>query len=81
MTWYSGVLVYIILWWLVFFMSLPIGARSYHEAGETTESGNVESAPMKPRLWLKTGLSTLIAGVVWLAVWYLISSGAISLRG
>ena len=33
MTWFSAVLVYVVVWWLVF-MSLPFGARSYHEAGE-----------------------------------------------
>ena len=38
MTWFSAVLVFVIVWWLVFFMSLPVGARSYHEAGEEVEA-------------------------------------------
>ena len=80
MHWYTGVLVYIILWWLIFFMTLPIGARSYHEAGEATESGNVESAPMRPRLWMKAGITTLVAAVVWAGLYFLITSGAITFR-
>ena len=58
MTWFSAILVYVIVWWLVFFMSLPIGARSYHEAGEDVESGNVESAPMG-RLMKNTSHQTM----------------------
>ncbi len=80
MQWYTGIMVYVILWWLIFFMMLPIGARSYHEAGEPTEVGNVESAPMRPRLWLKAGATTVISAIVGAALYFLINSGAISFR-
>ena len=80
MTWFSAVLVFVIVWWLVFFMSLPVGARSYHEAGEEVEVGNVPSAPMKPRLWTKAGVSTVIAAILPVVVYFLIDSGAVSFR-
>lgn len=80
MTWFSAALVFVVIWWLVFFMSLPIGARSYHEAGEEVETGNVSSAPMRPRIWLKAGISTLIAIVLTIGVYFLIDSGALSFR-
>ena len=80
MQWYTGIMVYVILWWLIFFMTLPLGARSYHEAGEKTETGNVESAPMRPRLWLKAGVTTVISAVVWAVLYFLITSNAISFR-
>ena len=80
MTWFSAVLVFVIVWWLVFFMSLPVGARSYHEAGEEVEFGNVPSAPMKPRLWTKAGVSTVIAAILTVVVYFLIDSGAVSFR-
>jgi len=80
MTWFSAVLVFVIVWWLVFFMSLPVGARSYHEAGEEVEVGNVPSAPMKPRLWTKAGVSTVIAAILTVVVYFLIDSGAVSIR-
>ncbi len=80
MTWFSAVLVFVIVWWLVFFMSLPVGARSYHEAGEEVEVGNVPSAPMKPRLWTKAGVSTVIAAILTVVVYFLIDSGALSFR-
>lgn len=75
MTWFSAALVFIVVWWLVFFMSLPIGARSYHEAGETVETGNSPSAPIRPRLWLKAGISTGIAAALTVAIYFLIDSG------
>jgi len=80
MTWFSAVLVFVIVWWLVFFMSLPVGARSYHEAGEEVEVGNVPSAPMKPRLWTKAGVSTVIAAILTVVVYFLSESGAVSFR-
>jgi predicted secreted protein len=80
MTWFSTILVFVVVWWLVFFMTLPFGARSFHEAGENVETGNVESAPMKPRLWLKAGAATVIAAVLTIGVYFLIDSGLMSLR-
>ncbi|MDC3347555.1 DUF1467 family protein [bacterium] len=80
MTWFSAALVFVVVWWLVFFMSLPIGARSYHEAGENVDVGNAPSAPMRPRIWMKAGISTLIAVVLTIGVYFLIDSGALSFR-
>ena len=80
MTWFSAALVFVVVWWLVFFMSLPIGARSYHEAGENVDVGNAPSAPMRPRIWMKAGISTLIAVVLTVGVYFLIDSGALSFR-
>jgi predicted secreted protein len=59
---------------------LPIGARSYHEAGEEVDVGNESSAPMRPRLWLKAGISTATAVVLTIGVSFLIDSGALSFR-
>ena len=80
MTWFSVALVFVVVWWLVFFMSLPIGSRSYHEAGESVDVGNAPSAPMRPRIWMKAGISTLTAVVLTIGVYFLIDSGALSFR-
>jgi hypothetical protein len=29
----SGIVVYVILWWVVFFTMLPVGVKTQHEAG------------------------------------------------
>lgn len=60
----TGMLVYVIAWWLIFFMALPIGIQSHDEAGEAVEPGTPESAPVRPRLLLKALVASVLAGVV-----------------
>ena len=69
----THLMVYGIIWWLVFFMTLPIGVRTAEEAGEKPAPGGAESAPVKPRLWLKAGATTLIAGLIW-GLYYLVAA-------
>ena len=80
MTWFSTILVYVVVWWLVFFMLLPVGARSFHEAGEDVQSGNVESAPLRPRIGRKALMATPLAALVTLLVWFLVDSGLLDFR-
>ena len=68
----TGLMVYGIIWWLVFFIALPIGVRTPEEAGERAVPGSVESAPVKPRLWLKAGVTTVLAALLW-GVYYLVA--------
>jgi predicted secreted protein len=80
MSWVSGIVVYIVLWWLIFFMTLPFGVKSPHEAGEVVEPGHSDGAPVKTGLWLKVGITSVIAAVLWGIAFYLISSDMISFR-
>jgi predicted secreted protein len=80
MGWFSGIVVYVILWWVVFFMSLPFGVRAPHEVGSVPGPGHVPSAPVRPRLWLKAGITTVIAALLWGVAYYLISSDMLSFR-
>ncbi|HLB07801.1 MAG TPA: DUF1467 family protein, partial [Alphaproteobacteria bacterium] len=50
------VLIFVIVWWLVFFMVLPYGNRP--GAPSELPAGAVESAPERPRLWLKAAITT-----------------------
>ena len=76
MTWFGGIMAYVIIWWLVLFAVLPWGNRP----PETPEVGHAASAPEKPRLLLKFSVTTLIAAVVFLCVWWLIESDLVSFR-
>ncbi len=75
MGWVTGVLVYAVLWWLVFMMALPVGVRAQNESEEGVVLGTPESAPVKPHIWRKVGATTLIAAVVWLILYKLITGG------
>jgi predicted secreted protein len=68
MSLFLAVAIYVILWWLVFFALLPIGAKSAHEAGEQYVPGAEHGAPKVHRLGLKMLLAAGIAAVLWLAV-------------
>jgi len=69
-------MVYGIIWWVVVFMVLPWGVKVPDEH----EPGHATSAPERPMLWRKAAITTVIAAVVWVAVYYLIESGLIQFR-
>ena len=73
MTVATGLMMYLIFWWLAFFMVLPVGVRSPEEAGEKVMPGNADSAPPRPRLWLKVGIATAGAGVLWLIFYWMVA--------
>ena len=59
MTWFSGSVIFVIAWWMVFLAALPIGVRSQIEEGET-EEGTEPGAPVhhmlpKKALWATIG--------------------------
>lgn len=67
MNWFSIIVVYIMLWWLVFFTILPIGVKSqseHAEEGGEIVPGTPESAPIKPRMWIKLLATSLITAVL-----------------
>ncbi|MFN3232705.1 MAG: DUF1467 family protein [Alphaproteobacteria bacterium] len=80
MTIFTGIMVYVIIWWLVFFMLLPIGVKTLPEMGEEVEAGNATSAPANPNLKKKVLAATLIAAVLFGFYFWLQGSGLISLR-
>jgi predicted secreted protein len=79
MTVFGGIVVFTIVWFVVLFMVLPIGATSQHEAGEI-EPGTEPGAPVRPRLWYKFQLTTGISVAVFLVVWAVIDFGLIPVR-
>ena len=66
----SAFAVFFIIWWLTLFTILPIGVRSQVEEGETV-LGTERGAPVRPRLFLKMGITTLVSAVIFAAFWYL----------
>jgi predicted secreted protein len=60
-----GLAIYMLLWWLSFFVALPIGATSPHEAGEASEPGVERGAPKQHNLGKKALIAAAIAAVLW----------------
>ena len=62
----SGVVVFVMSWWICFFAVLPIGVRGQFEDGEAIP-GTEEAAPVNPML-LKKALWATIGGVILTAI-------------
>ncbi len=76
MNWVAGVFTYALIWWVVLFAVLPWGIK----VPDKPEPGHASSAPTNPRLWLKVPITTVVAFVLWLGLYFVIDSGLISLR-
>lgn len=70
----SGLAIYFIIWWLVFFAALPFGVRTQAEAGEVVE-GSAPSAPTRPMLGRKVVATTLVSGLLFAGLWWVLNSG------
>jgi len=76
MGWFTGIIVFVIVWWVVIFMVLPWGARP----PENPEPGHAPSAPENPQLLKKALITTAISVVVWLVIYAVVESDLISFR-
>jgi predicted secreted protein len=70
-----GVAVFILLWWMAFFVMLPWGAKSAHEAGVAVDPGSEAGAPLAHRLKFKALAAAGIAAVVWGVLYWAMASG------
>jgi predicted secreted protein len=76
MSWTSLVATYAIVWWLVLFTTLPFGVKK----PDVTEEGMEPGAPEHPRMWIKAGITTVIAAVITAGIWALIEFKVINFR-
>jgi predicted secreted protein len=80
MTWLSGLIVFVIIWWLVLFMVLPFGVRTAEESNQELEPGQAPSAPMKPRMGIKFAFTTAAAVVLWGVYYYVAVNDLLNFR-
>lgn len=65
----TGIVVFLLVWWVVIFMVLPFG-----------HTRDVDGTPHMPHLKRKLLVTTGISVVVWLMIYALIESDIISFR-
>jgi predicted secreted protein len=70
----------IVIWWLAFFVLLPIGIRSQLEDGQV-EPGTVESAPAIHHLKNKALGALAVALVLWALIFSAINLEWVTLEG
>ena len=76
MTWLTGILVYVMIWWVVLLTVLPWGVR----VPDNPEPGHATSAPRNPMMWRKALVATLIATMLWGVAYWLVESDWLTLR-
>ena len=74
-----GLAIYFIIWWLVLFAVLPIGVRSQSEDGDVV-LGTDHGAPVQPMLVRKAVITTVIAAVIFAAVYLVFAVYGLSLE-
>jgi len=68
MTKTTAAAVFFLIWWVVLFAVLPWGVRSQHEGGEVAP-GTDPGAPVVPKLGRKLIWTTVVASVVFAALY------------
>jgi predicted secreted protein len=76
MNWFSGIVLYVVIWWLVLFVVLPWGVR----VPDKIEPGMATSAPERPLLWRKVAVTSGLAALMWVATYFIIISDLVTLR-
>lgn len=76
MSWATGIMVYLVIWWTVLFCVLPLGVRRVEKPGKGQEHG----APEKPDLVRKAIITTIVAAVVWIVFFALHQADVFSFR-
>jgi predicted secreted protein len=77
MTWFTGGVVYVLIWWVTLFAVLPLWVTP----AEPGDLGHVAGAPQHPRLLRKALVTSAVAAVIWLGVYALVRSPWLSFRG
>jgi len=67
MSWVTGLMVYLVIWWTVLFAVLPLGVKRVENPGRGEDRG----APERPELKRKAIITSLVSAVLWLAFFML----------
>ena len=76
MSWATGLMVYLVIWWTILFAVLPFGVRRAENPGRGQDPG----APEKPQLLRKAIITSLVAAVLWLGFYFLHQADVFSFR-
>lgn len=75
----SGLVLYVVLWFLTFLIVIPIRLKTQGDAGEIVP-GTMAGSPQVHHLKKKALITTVAAAVVWGILAYVIINGIITVR-
>jgi len=77
MGWVTGIIVYVLVWWVTLFAVLPLWVTP----SEPDDLGHSAGAPQQPRMLLKAAITTAVSAIIWLGIYLLVRSPWLSFRG
>jgi predicted secreted protein len=77
MNWFTGVVLFVIIWWTALFAVLPIGTKP---VVQPDEKSGWRGAPEHPRILRKVIVTTIVACILWTGSYLLIRSDYVSFR-
>lgn len=75
---FTGIVVYLLVWWTALFCVLPIGTRP--DAAGDPAAGGWRGTPVAANLGWKLLGTTVLSALIWGVIWYLVESDWISFR-
>ncbi len=78
MHWFTGVVLFTMIWWTVLFAVLPIGTNPVADADPAT--GGWRGAPERPQIGRKLLITTAISAVLFAVALLVIQSEVLSFR-
>lgn len=76
MGWVTGIIVYVLVWWITLFAVLPLWVTP----AEPDDPGHAAGAPQRPRLLLKMAITTVVSALIWVAIYLVVRSPWLSFR-
>jgi predicted secreted protein len=76
MGWVTGIVLYILVWWVTLFAILPLWVTP----SEPNDIGGPAGAPQNPMLMRKLVLTTVVAAVVWFGIYIVVHEPWFSFR-
>jgi predicted secreted protein len=73
MTIFSGIAIFLTIWWTVLFAVLPFGVQSHAEAGIDKGDGGDPGAPVNPKLKSKFLITTAITAGLFAILWVVLT--------
>ena len=77
MSWATGVMVYLVIWWTILFTVLPLGVKRVEDPGRGQDRG----APQTPQLLKKAIITSIVAAALWVGFYFLHQMDVFSFRG
>jgi len=76
MSWATGIMVYLVIWWTILFTVLPLGVKRVEDPGRGQDGG----APERPQLLKKAIITSIVAAALWVGFYFLHQMDVFSFR-